>query len=358
MRQPVRGALQAPTAARGAVKRFPQSGFDRPNDGARRTDKLCSVMEDEVMKRETARCDNDRSNTDAAQALRSIASLSRECRRHLMSATLCAMLAVAVLLPSLASSAQGIEVLWLGHSTTRITSQTGKVILIDPALTKTPTVPPKYKDLKALGKVDLILVTHGHGDHIHDLVDMAKLSGAVVVANFEFALQLVNLGVLDAKRTIAMNKGGTVMPLGRDIKIHMVPAEHSSSVDANFFSSERLKGGTPRFLEGGAAVGYVVELENGFRIYHSGDTHVFGDMVLIHRFHRPDLALVSIGGHYTMDPRDAAYALRELIKPKEVIPIHYGTYPVINRTPAELKSALGDSPIKMLDVKPGQAVRY
>ena len=112
-------------------------------------------------------------------------------------------------------------------------------------------------------------------------------------------------------------------------------------------------------------MGYVVELENGFKIYHSGDTDVFSDMALIHKFYAPDLALICIGGHFTMDPERAAYALRELIKPKQVIPIHYGTYPIINRTPEELKQALGDAPIEeldapieVLDVKPGQAVEF
>jgi L-ascorbate metabolism protein UlaG (beta-lactamase superfamily) len=189
-------------------------------------------------------------------------------------------------------------------------------------------------------------------------VELAKISGAVVVANFEFALQLVHMGLLDAKKTVAMNKGGTITPIGRDIKIHMVPADHSSTVDLSYFSPDRIKDGAPRFLEGGVAVGYVIELENGFRIYFSGDTDVFGDMAQIQRLYHPNLAMVPIGGHYTMDPQAAAYALRELIKPKEVIPVHYGTYPIINRTPAELKAALGDAPIKMLDVKPGQAVRY
>ena len=253
-----------------------------------------------------------------------------------------------------------VEVLWLGHATTRITSTEGKVIFIDPFLKKNPTTPPKYKDLKALGKVDLILVTHGHNDHVRDLPELARLSGAIVVANYEYAHQLIKLGVLDPDRTIPMNKGGTVAPLGRGIKIHMVPADHSSAVDLDALGlpeSDKLRKGV-RFLAGGVPVGYVIELENGFTIYHSGDTNVFGDMALINKFYAPDLALVCIGGHFTMDPEGAAYALREFIKPKEVIPIHYGTYPIINRTPAELKAALGDAPIKVLDLKPGEALSF
>jgi L-ascorbate metabolism protein UlaG (beta-lactamase superfamily) len=251
-----------------------------------------------------------------------------------------------------------VEVLWLGHATTRITSVTGKVILIDPFVTKNPMTPAKYKDLAAIGEVDAILVTHGHGDHVQDLKELAKMTGATVVAPYEFAWNTNALGITDPSKTIGMNKGGTVTPIGRDIKIHMVPAEHSSSVDLLNFGLQERGTGQPRMLDGGPAVGYVVELENGFKIYHSGDTHVFGDMALIRELYAPDLALVCIGGHFTMDPAGAAYALRELIKPKQVIPIHYGTFPIINRTPAELKAALGDAPIQMLDVKPGEAIRF
>jgi len=270
------------------------------------------------------------------------------------------LIAALFLLLTEVSSAEQIEVLWLGHSATRITSTTGKVILIDPFLKKNPMTPAKYKDLEALGKVDLILVTHGHRDHVEDLVELARLTGAIVVANWEYALQLVKLGLLDAEKTVAMNKGGTVAPLGRGIKIHMVPADHSSSVDVvglGVAESDPLRKAM-RFFAGGAPVGYVVELENGFKIYHSGDTNVFGDMGLIHALHAPDLALVCIGGTFTMGPEGAAYALRELIKPKLVLPIHYGTFPVVNRTPAELKAALGDAPMEVLELKPGEAARF
>ena len=256
--------------------------------------------------------------------------------------------------------AQQVEVLWLGHATTRLTSIQGKVIVIDPFLEKNPTTPAQYKELKALGHVDLILITHGHADHVGDLVELAKLTGATVVGNYEYVNQLSKLGLLAPETSIPMNKGGTVTPLGRGIKIHMVPAEHSSSVDLRAMAlpeSGALRK-EMRYLAGGVPVGYVVEFENGFTVYHSGDTGVFGDMALIGKFYPLDLALVCIGGHFTMDPEGAAYAVRELLRPKRVLPIHYGTYPVINRTPAEFKAALGASQIEVLDLKPGHALRF
>ncbi len=267
-----------------------------------------------------------------------------------------AVFAALSLIASVASAAE-VEVLWLGHATMRITSTAGKVIVIDPFVKKNPKTPAQYRDLNALGKVDLILVTHGHADHVGDLQELARLSGASVVANWEFALNMISLGMLEADKVIAMNKGGTVTPIGRGIKIHMGPAEHSSAIDLKAMRIEQ-EPSSPSQLFMGAAVGYVVELENGFKIYHTGDTGVFGDMALVNTFYAPDLALVCIGGNFTMDPEGAAYAERELIKPKQVIPIHYGTFPVINRTPAEFKKALGDSPIKVLDVNPGQVVKF
>jgi L-ascorbate metabolism protein UlaG (beta-lactamase superfamily) len=175
-----------------------------------------------------------------------------------------------------------------------------------------------------------------------------------VVGNYELVNNLVSLGLLDGAKAIFMNKGGTVAPLGPGIKVHMVPADHSSSVDLPAIKPDATG---VRHIAGGAAVGYVLEFENGLKIYDTGDTDVFGDMALINKLFKPDLALVCIGGHFTMDPEHAAYAVRELIRPKQVIPTHYGTSPLINRTPAELKAALGSAPIKVLDVKPGEAIK-
>jgi L-ascorbate metabolism protein UlaG (beta-lactamase superfamily) len=253
------------------------------------------------------------------------------------------------------AAAQQVEVLWLGHAAFRITSTTGKVIVIDPFLKKNPRTPAKYKDLAALGKVDLILVTHGHQDHVTDLPELAKLTGATVVGPQGLINNLVALGLLDGSKSIAMDKGGTVAPLGPGIKVHMVHADHSSSVDLAVLKPDTAGA---RFGDGGAPVGYVIEFENGFKIYDTGDTDVFADMALINRFFKPDLALVCIGGHFTMDPEHAAYAVRELIRPKQVIPMHYGSFPIINRTPAEFKAALGETPIKVLEMKPGDTLKF
>jgi L-ascorbate metabolism protein UlaG (beta-lactamase superfamily) len=265
---------------------------------------------------------------------------------------------VAVWLASVAVCAAEIQVQWFGHSTTRIVSETSKVILIDPFLKRNPTTPPEYRELEAIGSVDLILITHGHGDHVGDLLELVEQTGARVVGNFELIINMINLGLLEGDRAISMNKGGQIQPLGRDITIHMVPAEHSSSVDLQVLGLKEKHPLGQRFLAGGTPVGYVIVLENDFKIYHSGDTALFGDMELIGRLHDLDLALVCIGGHFTMGPEDAAYAVNEFLKPKRAMPIHYATFPLINRTPAEFRDALGESAVELLDVRPGDILKY
>ena len=279
-----------------------------------------------------------------------------------MTSRLTGLIAVAIfgtfLLFTGPAKAAGIEVQWLGNATTRIVTVSGKVIIIDPFLTKNPKTPKKYRKLEALGKVDLILVTHGHGDHISDLPALAEMTGAAVVANYEFARQLKSLGLVTSNKIVEMNKGGSVSPIGRDIKIHMVPAEHSSSVDLVAFGIQDKAPNSTRFLEGGVAVGYVIELENGFTIYHSGDTGIFGDMALIHSLFKPDLALVYIAGHYGMGPEMAAHAVKTLIKPKMVVPVHHGTFPIINVDPKRFTKALAGSPIEARILEPGEILKF
>lgn len=269
---------------------------------------------------------------------------------------LCALVCTsAFLLAGAAAHAQGgkTELLWLGQSAFKITTPKGKVIVIDPYLTKNPKTPEKYKDLAALGHVDLIMVTHGHFDHTADMPALAKLTGAPVVINADMGLTYASLGLVPAKQLIRMNKSGSVQPLGPGITITMVHAEHSSEVV--YVDPETKK---QSVHPGGEPAGYIIKLENGFTIYHAGDTGVFGDMKFIAQYYKPDLVMLPIGGWFTMDPVHAAYATRVLLKPKHVIPMHYGTFPVLKGTPEEFKKALGKTRTKVHVMQPGDTLSF
>ncbi len=246
-----------------------------------------------------------------------------------------------------------IEVLWLGQSATRITSLEGKVILIDPFLTQNPKTPAKWKNLDELGKIDLILVSHGHGDHLGDAPEIARKLKVPIIGPAGLNESLRALGVLPAELVPRMNKGGTIMPLGDKIRITMVHAEHSSE-----FTWKNPATGKDEVHVGGEPVGFIIELENGFRIYHMGDTGLFGDMKLIGELYRPDLIMIPIGGHFVMNPNDAAYATSTWLKPKHAIPIHYGTFPMLKGTPAEYVGALGASSVKVHALQPGDAISF
>jgi len=245
-----------------------------------------------------------------------------------------------------------IEVLWLGQSATRITTVSGKVIVIDPFLTQNPKTPAQYKSLDALGKVDLILVTHAHGDHLGDGPDLAKKNNAPLWGPAGLDQSLVTLGVLPAELAPRMNKGGTITPLGPDIKITMTRAEHSSELVWTNPAT-----GKPETHVGGEPGGFIIEFENGFKLYHLGDTGLFGDMKWIGEYYKPDLIMVPIGGHFVMSPRDAAVAT-ELIKPKFAIPIHYGTFPPLKGTPQEYQQALGTTSVKVFPINPGDKLTF
>ena len=228
----------------------------------------------------------------------------------------------------------GIKLTWLGHATFRVETPGGKVILIDPWVMGNPMCPEKEKKVK---KVDIMLVTHGHGDHIGDAVEIAKQHNPKVVGIPELCRWLQKKGVQQAAE---MNKGGT-QTVG-DIKVTMVHADHSCGIqDGN------------ETVYGGEACGYVVKFANGMKIYHAGDTNVFGDMQIIRELYGPDIAMLPIGDHYTMGPREAAYACK-LLKPKTVIPMHFGTFPPLAGRPSDLKKLVPG--LEIMEMKPGETI--
>jgi L-ascorbate metabolism protein UlaG (beta-lactamase superfamily) len=281
--------------------------------------------------------------------------------RFTLFATLLALFAFAAA-PALAQSGM-TEVLWLGQACFKITTPGGKVIIIDPWLINNPKTPPQYKNLDALGKVDLILVTHAHYDHFDDAVPLAKKHNVPMYGPAGLSQLLLTLGILPGNLVPRFNKGGTILPFP-GVRITMTHAEHSSEFawKPSTPTSEARVGGLPQkgdeTLVGGEPVGYVIQLENGFKIYHSGDTGLFGDMRLIGEYYKPDLVLLPIGGNFTMDAADAAFATREYLKPKFAIPMHYGSHPLHTGTPPKFIEALGNAPVKVFPLSPGEKAEF
>ena len=230
---------------------------------------------------------------------------------------------------------RGVSITFLGHSAFKLTD--GKInVLIDPWLSN----PLLQTPVAQVGKVDLILVTHGHGDHVGETVAVAQQTGATVVAIHELSVILAGQGV---SQVIGMNKGGTVPFHG--LEVTMTQAVHSSAVE---------EGG--KLIAAGDPGGFVVKFPNGFVAYHAGDTAVFKDMELIRELYHPELAMLPIGSHYVMNPAEAALACR-LLQPRWVIPMHYGTFPVLTGTPEELRERLkGEPGIQVIALKPGETV--
>ena len=254
--------------------------------------------------------------------------------------------------PAGASTLGKTELLWLGQASFRIKSPGGKVIVIDPWLTNGPKTPAAYKDLAALGKVDLLLVTHAHVDHLGDAPAIAKLNNTVLYGPADMITPLVTLGVLPANLTHRFNKSGSVTPLP-GIKVTAVKAEHSSLLVWNNPAT-----GKNEAHPAGEAMGYIIQLENGFKIWHMGDTGLFADMQFISEHYKPDLVLIPIGGNFTMDPEDAAFAARTWINPKNIIPIHYNSNPIAKGTLAEFQAAMQGSAIKVTPMTEGQTVEF
>jgi len=245
------------------------------------------------------------------------------------------------------------ELLWLGQAGFRITSPGGKIIVIDPWISGGPKAPAAFKtDLAALGKVDLLMVTHAHVDHLGDAPALAKLNNTVLYGPADMITPLQTLGILPPNLGHRFNKTGNVKPFP-GIKVTAVQAEHSSLIVFNNPAT-----GKNESHPAGEAMGYIIELENGFKIWHMGDTGLFGDMKFISDRYKPDLVLIPIGGNFTMDPDDAAYAMKNWIKAKAVIPIHYNSNPLAKGTLAEFQAAMKGSKTKIVPMTEGQTVEF
>jgi L-ascorbate metabolism protein UlaG (beta-lactamase superfamily) len=209
---------------------------------------------------------------------------------------------------------------WLGHSAFRLDTSGGKRIYVDPFLNGNPKCP---EDEREPERADIVAVTHGHGDHVGDTVDIAKKHGSTVVAIVELSGWLGKQGIDDDKLP-GPNKGGTVDVDG--VKFTVVNAFHTGSA--------------PDGSYGGEPSGFVVTTEDGRRIYFAGDTCVFGDMQLIGRIYEPDIAVIPIGDHYTMGPKEASVAV-DLLGVKRVVPCHWGTFGLLTGTPDQLDVPAG-----------------
>jgi L-ascorbate metabolism protein UlaG (beta-lactamase superfamily) len=231
------------------------------------------------------------------------------------------------------SASQPTRITWLGHATVLVQTPSGANILIDPFMEHNPKYP---KDFPLPSKIHTILLTHGHGDHMSDVVPVAKKHGSTVVAIYELADYVSGKGV---ENTIGMNMGGSVQV--EDVMVTMVDARHSSGAQD--------EQGTHYV---GVAAGFVLTIMDGPVLYHAGDTAPFRDMELIRELYQPKVAMLPIGGFYTMGPREAAMAVR-FIAPEVVLPLHFGTFPPLKGTPDQLAALVGPS-VQIVSWKPGE----
>lgn len=275
-------------------------------------------------------------------------------RKAIRCGVVAALSAGVLLSPGLAAAQGKTKLHWYGQSAFRIETPSGGVILIDPWLS-VPSNPDK-SSAAALERVDYILVTHGHRDHVGDAVEIAKKTGAVLVAPYGLQFNMASvLGYPGKQATTATggNVGGTIDLPKAGAKVTLTNAVHGSELTPPNIPAPAPE--QPAALASGNPVGFVLQIKDGPTIYHTGDTDVFEDMRLIPAFYKVDLMLACIGGHFTMDPARAALAV-EMVKPKHVVPMHFGTYPILAGTPDQFREALSKRKLadRLIVMKPGE----